>query len=452
MFTTTDEGKGVIKTNWDEIRHKFQTVDPYLFTLIDNVSPSKKMPIYLIYFPYGMVKGDTKNSYLPLSNGSHIKLSNSNISKEIFNDLGYGMNSSPLGIILDKYIEYFIEIDDQVFPYQIHGPGTVFNKGMLLKNKKDRNYSPNGILKATSGSRTAFMLPSINNHNGINKLSKLTNTDLTTPRKHADHFDLFAAINQYDNQKWKSCLAYFSESWVTYLLSDPAWVEIKNYILEGKNSNDSFSSNSEYYDIFYSKAQKDRNIRTSSPYLTNTAIHLIKVALGKHPGYIPATTENLLPLESIQKFMSDAFQLRKIPTVMVPHSLVYEHDTEPVYYSMQNPTTPHFLTKKNERVTANQEIDVLHGILSKFIEEMSKNDSLLFGTVFSEISQKIMFSYFHNYPPKNNNLIKSSRDLAEIDPRFTFCVHENSYDEFSFEGQFLRGCVQIKPINDNASC
>ena len=446
MFTTIDENKGVVKTSWDEIRNRFQKVDPYLSKLIDDVSPNHKMPLYLIYFPYGMVKGDTSGSYLPLCDGGNVKLSDSDVGKEILNDLGYGMNSSPLGIILDKFIEYFIEFDNQVFPYQIHGPGTIFNKGILLRDKNDRNYSPNGILKATAGSRTAFMLPSINNHNGINKLSKFTNNELTTPRKHSDHFELFVAINQYTKQEWKSCLVYFSKSWITHLLSDPAWIEIKNYILEGKNSNDSFSSNSEYYDIFYSKAQKDRNLRTSSPYLTNTAIHLIKVALGKHPGYIPATTENLLPLRHIQRFISDAFQLRKVPTVMVPHSLIYEYENEPVYYSMQNPTTPHFLTKKNERVTANQEIDVVHGILSKFIEEMSKNDSLLSGTVFSEISNNIIFNYFHNYPPQNNNLIKNSRDLAELDPRFTFCSHENDYDEFSFEGQFLRGCIQIQPI------
>lgn len=445
MFTTIDEGKGIVKTCWSEIRDKFKKVTPYLTKLIDDVSPDQKMPIYLIYFPYGMLKGDTKDSYLPLLDGGFIRLSDSNVNREIYKDLSYGMNSSPLGIILDKYIEYFIEFDDQVFPYQIHGPGTIFNKGILLNNINKRNYSPNGILKATSGARTAFMLPSINSHNGINKLSKHVNYELTTPRKHAEHFNLFVAINKHISNKWKSCLAYFSEIWITHLLSDPAWVEIKNFILEGKNSNDSFSSNSEYYDIFYSKAQKDRNLRTSSPYLTNTAIHLIKVALGKHPGYIPASTENLLPLDMIQKYISDAFQLRKIPTVMVPHSLIYEIDKEPVYYSMQNPTTPHFLTKKNERVTANQEIDVVHGILSKFVEEMSKKDSLLAGTVFSEISKNIGFNYFHNYPPKDNSLIRNSRELAELDSRFIFSFHKNNYSEFSFEGQFLRGCVQIQP-------
>ncbi|MGQ3888454.1 hypothetical protein ACQUW5_05405 [Legionella sp. CNM-1927-20] len=444
MFSALDEGRGIVRTNWGEIRNRFESINLEFTKLIDNVSPNKNIPVYLIYFPYGMLKGDTSSSFLPLSNDSFIKLSDSNIDKTIAQDLGYGMYSSPLGIILDKYIEYFIEFDEQVFPYQVDGPGTIFNKGILLKKINRRNYSPNGILKATAGARTAFMLPSINSHNGINRLSKLTNYDLTTPRKLTEHFNLFRAINKQSDKKWMACLAYFSERWINYLLSDPAWREIKNYILEGKNNTDSFNVNSTYFDIFYSKVQKDRNLRTSSPYLTNTAIHLIKVALGQHPGYMPATTECLLPLKSIQYLVAEAFKLRKVPTVMVPHSLIYESDKYPIYYSMQYPTTPHFLTKKNERVTANQEIDVIHSILSKFIEEMSKENSLLSDTVFAKLSKNISFNYFHNYPPKDSELIQNSRHLSELDPRFNFCFHQNNYNGFSFEGQFLRGCVQIK--------
>ncbi|WP_419421631.1 hypothetical protein ACNVED_16785 (plasmid) [Legionella sp. D16C41] len=447
MYTSIDEKEGLVRTNWKHVRDKFNQADPHLTKLIDKVCPNDELIVYLAYFPYGMLKGDTQSSYLPLIDNQVCKLNDPKIDKKILKELGYGMNSSPLGMILDKSLEYFIEFDEQIFPYQIDNPGTIFNKGILLKKKSIRNYSPNGVLKATAGARTAFMLSSINSHNGINKLSKITECELTTPRKLTDHFQLFKAINQYFNNTWKACLAYFSEKWIQNILNDPAWIEIKNYILEGKENNDSFNANSPYYEIFYSKAQKDRNIRTSSPYLTNTAIHLIKIALGEHPGYIPATTEDLLPLNLIQSNISNAFQLKKIPTVMVPHSLIYEKDKHPVYYSMQFPTSPHFLTKKNEKVTANQEIDYLDNILHKFIDEMTKKDSLLSGTVFSELSSNVKFNYFHNYPPKESKLIKNSRSLLKLDPRFSFCSYESTYDDCSFEGQFLRGCIQVEPIN-----
>ena len=448
MFTSIDEKEGLVRINWETARERFVRTEPTLTKLIDKLSPDNSFAIYLAYFPYGMLKGDTQSSYLPLLNGEKIRLSDQHIDPKIKRELGYGSLSSPLGIILDKSLEYFIEFDDQVFPYQVDTPGTIFNKGILLNKKKGRNYSPNGILKATAGARTAFMLPSINSHNGINKLSKRTDKELTTPRKLSDHFELFKSINQAEQNEWKACLGYFSEKWITKILNDPAWIEVKNYILEGKENNDLFNTNSPYYDIFYSKAQKDRNIRTSSPYLTNTAIHLIKIALGEHPGYIPATNEDLLPLNLIQSYMSESFQLKKIPTLMVPHSLIYESDKHPVYYSMQFPTSPHFLTKKNEKVTANQEIDHLDSILRKFIDEMTKEGSLLSGTVFSDLSNNIEFNYFHNYPPKDSKLIQNSRILEEIDPRFIFCTENKKYEEFSFEGQFLRGCVQVSPLRE----
>ncbi|HFD2255948.1 TPA: hypothetical protein ACF2PQ_003241, partial [Legionella pneumophila] len=61
MFTTIDNNEGVVQTYWTEVRNKFEKADPYLSKLIDNVSPDK-LPIYLLYFPYGMLKGDTKSS------------------------------------------------------------------------------------------------------------------------------------------------------------------------------------------------------------------------------------------------------------------------------------------------------------------------------------------------------------------------------------------------------
>ncbi len=448
MLVSNDENKGTVRTSWDNVRGRFSKVDPHLTKLIDDVSPGKSFPIYLLYFPYGMLKGDTSNSFLPTQDGGFISMSSPDVDKKIVTDLGYGMFSSPLGVILEKQLEYYIEFSDQVIPFQVDGPGTIFNKGILLKKQKGRIYTPNGILKATAGSRTAFMLPSINSHIGINRLKRNIGADISTPRKSSDHFSLFKAISECSDTKWKLCLAYFSSKWINAITNDSAWEQVKNYILEGKSTKDSFNSNSVFYDIFYSKVQKDRNLRISSPYLTNSAIHLIKIALGEHPGYIPAVNNELLPIDEIQPLISESFQLKKFPTIMVPHSLSYELEKDPVYYSFQNPTTPHFLTKKNERVTANQEIEIMDGILSRFIEEMSKESSMLSGTVFSELHNNVSFSYFHNIPPKNSKQIQNTRRLCEIDPRFVFSTEKKkNYTDFCFEGQFLRGCVQITPTN-----
>lgn len=452
MYSVNDIKKGVVKTEWKLVRERFLKVDPILTDLIDDLSPDSSYPIYLVYFPYGMLKGDRNNSYLPLVDGSFCKMNSSTVSSEVLNDIGYGMNSSPMGVILDKYLEYFLEFDNQVMPYLTAGPGTIFNKG-ILANKKSlgRNYSPNGIVKATAGTRTGFMLPSINNHNGISSLKQKIGIDVIAPKCINDHFKIFQSISSGIDSSWNLCLSYFSQKWIDSLLHDAAWSKLRTYILNEKSNKDSFNAYSPYYEIFYSLIQKKDNLRTSSPYLTNTAIHLIKVALGEAPGFIPATSDDLLPLNEIQNVIAESFKLKKTPTIMIPHSLQYEVNKYPVYYSMQHPTSLHFLTKKNERVTANTEMGYVNDILSSFLNGMNCDNSILKGTAFETLTKNVEFNYFHNYPPRDSKLISNTKKLNKIDPRFNY-FNSDENKEFCHEGQFLRGCVQVNPISSENSC
>ncbi len=447
MYSYSDDHSGVVKTNWKQARSHFKKVAPEFTRLVDNLSPDDSFRIYLFYFPYGMLKGETSGPYVPLKNGEMCRLTDPQVDATIQRDLGYGGLTSPFGMVLNKSLEYFIEFDDEVIPYQILGPGEIFNKSIVLMKNKGRIYSPNGLLRASAGSRTAFMLPSISNHSGIMKLRRATKTPINTPRKLGDHFQIFKAIAK-NECNWKLCLAYFSKKWIDALINDPSWVELRSFILEDQKTSSQYNLNSSYYDIFFSKIQKNSNARTTNQYLTNTAIHLVKIALGEHPGYIPTTADDLLPLELIQQYMLEHFQMKKIPTVMTPHSFNYENDSSPVYYSMQHPTTPHFLIKRNERVSANQEIEVMSDILNKFLSGMSEDTSILKGTVFAELPKNVKFDYFHNYPPKESALIQNTQALSKTDTRFKY-VH-NFYDlgalPVSHEGQFVRGCVQISPV------
>jgi hypothetical protein len=446
MYSCNDDNDGVVQTNWKAARAYFKKVAPEFTRLVDILSPDDSFKIYLFYFPYGMLKGETSGPYVPLKNNIFCKLSDNGVAPVIQKDLGYGMFTSPLGMVLNKRLEYFLEFDDEVIPYQILGPGEIFNKSILLMKNQGRIYSPNGLLKASSGSRTAFMLPSISNHNGIMKLRRATNSLINTPRKLGDHFQIFKAISKNKNE-WKLCLAYFSKKWIDSLTKDHSWIELKSFILEEEKTSSQYSLNSSYYDIFFSQIQKNSNARTTNQYLTNTAIHLIKIALGEHPGYIPTTTEDLFPLELIQNYMLEYFQMKKIPTVMTPHSFNYESDSSPVYYSMQHPTTPHFLIKKNERVSANQEIEVMSDILNKFLMGMADHSSILRGTVFADLPRNVTFDYYHNYPPKRSELIQNTNLLSNIDSRFQYLSNPKATAELpiSHEGQFVRGCVQISP-------
>src|SRR3990167_6297061 len=446
MFTCEDNGIGVVRTQWQDVALKVQSADPQFTVLVNKLSPGTDFPVYLIYLPYGMLKGDTESSYLPLSDGKYCKLSDDYLPKEIKDDLGYGKNSSPLGMILENQIEYFIEIEGETIPYDIAGPGRIFNKSIFLNKKSLRNYSSNALLSASAGCRTGFLLPSINSYSNIMKLSAGINVKISPPKKIADHWDVFKKImsSEVIQSSWRVCLLYFSEKWVQALSHDPAWLELKAYISEVDLVLQQYDSNSIGYEIFYSYVQKNYNLKVTNPYITHTAIHLIKIALGVMPGYIPATAEQSLPLSVIQNTFCDFYDIDQLPTVMIPHKFMFETERFPIYYSLQYPTMPGFSIKKNTRISANNEIDALDYILPCFIDSMKDPNSLLRDTVFDHLAEKICFSYFHN-APYGNNKINHSDQLQNIDDRFIF-NSEKLNKKFCHEGKFLRGCVKINAL------
>ncbi|QLZ70887.1 hypothetical protein FOLKNPGA_03706 (plasmid) [Legionella sp. PC1000] len=353
------------------------------------------------------------------------------------------MSTSPLGMILENEIEYFIEIDGEVIPYDVAGPGRIFNKSIILNKKLSRNYSPNGVLKASAGSRTSFLLPSINSHNNIIKLSNSLKSKIVSPKKISDHWNVFKkiALSETIESNWKVCLLYFSEKWIQSLAQDSEWRDLKAYISESDRILHQYDSNNIFYEIFYSYVQRNHNLKITNPYITNTAIHLIKIALGEMPGYIPATDEHLLPLHNIQHAFCHYYDIEHHPTVMVPHIFKFETDKNPIYYSLQHPTMPSFSIKRNNRVSANDEIKAIDYILPSFLESMRYDSSMLNKTVFSELAQRINFTFFHNVPCGNDK-INGSETLQEIDPRFAYSFSESN-KKFCHEGKFLRGCIQI---------
>ena len=267
MFTCEDNGIGVVRTQWQDVAQKVQSADSQFTALVNKLSPGADFPLYLIYLPYGMLKGDTESAYLPLSNGQYCKLSDESLPKEIKDDLGYGKNSSPLGMVLENQIEYFIEIEDETIPYDIAGPGRIFNKSILLNKKSLRNYSPNGLLTTSAGCRTGFLLPSINSYSNIMKLSTGINVKIAPPKKIADHWEVFKKImsSEMTRSSWRVCLLFFSEKWILALSQDPTWSELKTYILENDRAMQQYNANSIGYEIFYSYIQKNYNLKVTNP-------------------------------------------------------------------------------------------------------------------------------------------------------------------------------------------
>ncbi len=443
-----DEGKGTVRCYWENIRERVSKVEPNFFNIVDKLHPDKSLPIYLVYLPYGSLKGDNISSFMPNMDGSFVRLTDTNLSSVIISELGYGKNSSPFGMVLEKELEYFIEIeqDNIIIPSHIHKAGAFFNYSIILNEKNGIVYAPNGILKASSGCRSVFMLPNIGCMTHHYHLQREYNIQSHPPKKINDHWHTFKSILSSSNVSchWSSCLVYFSESWVRKLWEDPSWLELKLYLLEKERKISEHQRFHQYYDIIFSLIQKNRNLKPN-PYLVDTVRHIFNIALGIYPGFIPATNDDSLPLNLLQNVYVNSYGMDKYtPTIMKPDIFDFLADKNPIYYSLQQPTTYAFSPKSRSISSALSDMRGLMHLIEVFCKELGNNSGLCTGTIFENIAQKIIFSYFHNKKDLHS-LIELSSNIVDQDHRFRYLTPQvdSPNSMFAVDAKFFRGCISI---------
>lgn len=450
MLTEVDEKVGVVKTQWSHIRQRVRAVEPVVAEMIDSLNPDKKFPLFLAYYPYGGLIGDTESPLLPAINGGFYRILDQHAPKEITTHLAYGHANAPLGMILEKNFETFIDLPDEgiTIPWEILSPGIFFPLNKILSNpKSQRVYPSNKVLTAVSGARSTFMLPNIGSATQHNNLKRDYRIETATTKLPYEHWQLFKEIvnSPIINCDWRSCLIYFSENWINKIHGDKTWLPLKAYLHQKAWERSEYLRSHMYYEAGFSVIQKKRNLKPD-PYLADTARHLIAIALGEAPGYVPACSDDFLPVSVLQKVFIQSYGMKKYyPTIIQPTRFVFEKDILPVYYSSQVPSTHVFSPRARKISSTLSEMRELEYIMKCFLEELKCKNGVCSDTVLHQIAQQVEFKYFHNEHDKHQ-VIQSSKNLIESDPRFTFLsIKLAGCDQFEFssDAKFLRGCVRI---------
>ena len=450
MLTEVDEGKGLVKTYWSNIRERVAKVEPTFAALVDKLNPDKTFPIYLAYFPYGALKGDTESSFLPLPDGGYYRLTDPDAPADVIKHLGYGKDSSPLGMVLDKQFEYYIDLKEQgiTLPNAIYSPGAFFPLSRILSIPNRRVYAPNGLLNVTSGARSVFMLPNIGSATHHANLQRDFNVQSPPSKTLYSHWFLFKELLESGivNSDWRSCIMYFSEKWVKKLFTDKAWFPLREYLLQLGWNLSEYQRNQVYYDIIFSIIQEKKNLKPN-PYIADTARHLFVIALGEAPGFVPAIDDSALPLDVLQSIFLESYGLKKYhPTIMRPTHFSFEADDLPIYYSLQNPSTSTFSPKSRKTASTLFEIRELDYIVKKYLEELAKNKSLASDTVYQKLACEVDFKYYHNELDRHNIILPSS-EMVNMDGRFNFLskgIEKKEDARFAADAPFVRGCVGIQ--------
>jgi len=431
----------MIKTTWKEVSNEIKVVNKDFYHLMEPFSELKH-PVYIAKYNYGEYFGRKSSVYLPGKKGLYL-LGGKETPNEIMRDLGYGKDSLPLAIILDKFCEWtkVDPITKKTYPAAIQGPGTICNKGIIYKTDLT---TENSCLSAASGSQSAFILPDIGNNKYHKNIQSEFNIDYPAPKSYHEHSGLFKEMlfNSSSTSDWTSKILYFSEDWINEIANNNECYKIREYFLMdlwvgGMRSNP-FSNDDNPF-IFSNIA----NDLKPTPFYVDSSKFIFNIMLGAASGFIPSTNNKYLPLKEIQDIYTNCYRINQTPTVMVPS---YLSKNNPVYYSIHHPSTPINSFKGSKSNSKYQELASLGEIINTYHSDFKlgdKSSPLVNGCLSSS------FNYYHHKAEtlstkEKEVIIHSSKLLQDQDDRFNF-----SYDKplhFHHEAKFFRGCIKIKLI------
>lgn len=430
------------KKSWKEIRELIRNTNLEFFNIVENISPNETCPLYIINFPYGALIGDHVSQFLPLSNGDYLRLNDPCIPIELSKDLGYGKDNSPIGMILNKKIELYIDLPEKkmTLPFTVQSPGDFFSYNHILDISQNINYAPNDILYAISGGRSCFLLPSINCQNKFSRLCRALEIKIKRPISLYEHCNLFKQILSSSklNQMWNSTIMYFSEAWVNNIRCNPKWYGLRQYFHEVYARRSLFPINATHYNTAYSLLLERKNFKPN-PYIFDTFKHIIQIMCGHSPGLAPLIDEELLPLNSLQEVFRECYGLNEIfPTIIGPSYFTpFAVNAEPVYYSLQIPTTSSF-SPKSKKASVMVELKELYELCSTLLAELRCDEGFCKSTIIQYVAKNIAVSYHHN-SEDTDRLISLTDNIVNLDLRFG----QNNKQFAAENGKFFRGCVKI---------
>lgn len=426
--------------SWNEIKHKVQSVNPSLYQVIEHIAPDSTIPFFVARYKFGEHFGIKNHAYLPSSGGKLEKIDSKHTDNALFHHLGYGKSSLPLGLILNKQCEwhYFGE-NERIFPDCVQGAGAIFNMQIVFNEDKTVD---NNVLSASSGALSSFLLPSVGCTRKHGRIQKYFNVSQPAPKTPYEHYRIFKEILNDSTiaSDWYSEILYFSEQFVEEVKHNEKWLRLKLYFSEAlrkKLTQNTYDASCN--DLFLS-AKKINRFRPT-PFIMDTAKYIFNICIGSGIGVKPATDDQYLPVEAIQKIYHECYGLEYTPTIMVPSKLTGEGDS--IYYPLQCPFSKINTFKTNQSNSTLTELETLKNVLLAYQEEFTEEQGDAFGSPLYQVSKRIQFLFYHYQASLPQNGIRNSMELLESDKRFLFSGC-NGETRFAGDAKLFRGCVRLE--------
>jgi hypothetical protein len=423
---------------WKEARKDIARVKPAFSAKVDEISPDDSLKLYRVSYPFGSDILKNGKLFLPDGKGGTLPIDSPDLDKSIKDDLQYSPNM-PIGMVINNSIELYSNVMERTIPWVPMFPGRIFSLWGMLQASETISMKGN-IWNIVAGSRSLLMLPKISQTGGYNRIKKLFSLQSAMPTGLTDQWPLFKELANTPafEEPWHAELIFFSKEWSTKL-HEPDWMPLKYYLLHTGWLDTSFLRDQAVFNFAFSMALLEKNLKPN-PYLTDTVKHIYSVGRSTSPGFCVAKDNLAGPVSRYQEVFADDYGLKFTPTMM--HSS-YLNQTNPVYYSLEIPTTLAFSPKSRKasnKLSDIREIKHIERITSNYLvsDRLGISDSPLY-----DIVNRVDYSYYHSdfdaFGEAQNTL-----ELATLDKSITEEAKRFPSSDFCHTSPFLRGCIRIE--------
>lgn len=437
------------KIQWNEIKHEVEQVNPKLVETIDEADPKGRLSVYVATYPYGSYIIKEGKLFIPNDKGKLVPLNDNSIDNTTQSDLAYSMGGMPAGILLEKSAQECLkDINNCSLPLAMLSPGSIFALWKWLDTSPAHH--PVKVFDITAGAQCTFMLPNIGDTAFHKNLRRDFNISNSPPKTLSGQWRIFKELANHPEIQcnWQAKLLFFSGEWIEKIREDKNWHAVYLMLLKNAWEKSAYERNQMFYDYALSCAQATHNLKPN-PYLVDIIRHLIMIAEGSAAGFGVAHDDSYAPVSMLQDIYLNHYKLRHyLPTIITPkHFSIFDLKEEPIYYSLQFPTSLEFSPKSRKASNILTDLCELKHILNLFLEEINKGALKIEDTIIGMVAKNVKFDFYHTKPDRHGE-VKHTEHLLKTHPEIDESSKFKDERLPALNSAFLRGCIQIRHNTD----
>lgn len=439
LKTKNDLELNVDELSWDEVHPLIRKALPHLSKVMESYD-NDSFKFYKAKYPFGVKIFNNGKCYLPLLNGNVIDFNDESLPESLAHNLNYNINTEdPLGLVLSKTSELYLETGSRIMSHALAKPGYIFGVPRGIEPSDMPMPSRSGLTwNLNAGARSIFFLTRIAAKSKHDKMAKSLKIKSQVPDSTEEQWNVFVDIVKSQHLDWFSEVLFFPRDFINRLKQAESF-QLANYFMMLHRSNYNVWHNTALiWNALFSEIEQKKYLTHYSMYSIFTARQLFLIAANSAIAFKPVTNDDAAPCSAIKELYNKAYGFREdeqSDVMMEPCNLDLS-TTDSVYYSINNPMlaeyTPDTFKGKSLISLLEEVFYIVKTYQETIISHHSQVESLY------KIASTTIFNFYHvNSNDGSHKHIKGSTLLAEEDDRFT------SHGIFPDASAFFKGCVKI---------